>query len=54
MAVMELETIIQALPVVCYALKLDVQQHVASAQQTQERIIKSRTSGQLELSESIA
>lgn len=37
----------------CYALKLDVQLHVASAQQTQERIVAGRTSGRLEVGELI-
>ncbi|MEJ7666678.1 MAG: SRPBCC family protein [Hymenobacter sp.] len=53
MATIELETIIQAPPAVCYALKLDVGQHVASTRQTQERIVAGRTSGQPEVGELI-
>lgn len=53
MARIELETVIQAPPAVCYALKLDVQLHAASAQQTQERIVAGRTSGRLEVGELI-
>jgi ligand-binding SRPBCC domain-containing protein len=53
MARIELETIIQAPPAVCYALKLDVQLHVASTQQTQERIVAGRTNGRLEVGELI-
>ncbi len=53
MARIELETIIQAPPAVCYALKLDVQSHVASTRQTQERIVAGRTSGRLEVGERI-
>jgi ligand-binding SRPBCC domain-containing protein len=49
----ELETIIQAPPARCYALKLDVQQHVAATAHTQERIVAGRTSGRLELGELI-
>jgi ligand-binding SRPBCC domain-containing protein len=52
-AVIRLETLIQAPPDVCYALKLDVQLHVSSTQQTQERIVAGRTSGRLELGELI-
>jgi ligand-binding SRPBCC domain-containing protein len=52
-AVINLETLIQAPPAVCYALKLDVQLHVSSTQQTQERIVAGRTSGRLELGELI-
>jgi ligand-binding SRPBCC domain-containing protein len=53
MARIELETIIHAPPALCYALKLDVQQHVASTAQTQERVVSGRTSGRLELGELI-
>jgi ligand-binding SRPBCC domain-containing protein len=53
MAVIELETIVQAPPTLCYALKLDVQQHVAATAHTQERIVAGRTSGRLELGELI-
>lgn len=53
MATIELKTVIQASPAVCYALKLDVGLHVASTQQTQERIVAGRTSGQLEIGEFI-
>ena len=53
MARIELETIIQASPAVCYALKLDVQLHVSSTQQTQERIVAGRASGRLEVGELI-
>jgi ligand-binding SRPBCC domain-containing protein len=53
MARIELETIIEAPPALCYALKLDVQQHVASTAHTQERIVAGRTSGRLELGELI-
>jgi ligand-binding SRPBCC domain-containing protein len=53
MTVIELETIIRAPPALCYALKLDVAQHVASTSQTQERIVAGRTSGRLELGELI-
>ena len=53
MARIELETVIHAPPAVCYALKLDVQLHVASALQTQERIVAGRTSGRLEVGELI-
>ena len=53
MTTIELETIIQAPPAVCYALKLDVQLHVASTSQTQERIVAGRTSGRLEMGELI-
>jgi ligand-binding SRPBCC domain-containing protein len=52
-AIINLETLIQAPPAVCYALKLDVQLHVSSTQQTQERIVVGRTSGRLELGELI-
>jgi ligand-binding SRPBCC domain-containing protein len=52
-AVINLETFIQAPPDVCYALKLDVQLHISSTQQTQERIVAGRTSGRLELGELI-
>jgi ligand-binding SRPBCC domain-containing protein len=53
MAVIELETIVQAPPTLCYSLKLDVQQHVAATAHTQERIVAGRTSGRLELGELI-
>ena len=53
MAVIHLETLIQAPPDVCYALKLDVQLHVSSTQHTQERIVAGRTSGRLEVGELI-
>jgi ligand-binding SRPBCC domain-containing protein len=52
-AIINLETYIQAPPGVCYALKLDVQLHVSSTQQTQERTVAGRTSGRLELGELI-
>ena len=49
MATIELETISKAPPALGYALKLDVQQHVAATAHTQERIVAGRTSGRLEL-----
>jgi len=53
MARIELETTIMAPPALCYALKLDVQQHVAATAHTQERIVAGRTSGRLEVGELI-
>ena len=53
MASIEMETIIAAPAALCYAPKLDVQQHVASTAHTQERIVAGRTSGRLELGEFI-
>lgn len=53
MTLIELETLIQAPPARCYALKLDVQAHVDSTRQTGERIVAGRTAGCLTLGEII-
>ncbi|MGI4872174.1 MAG: SRPBCC family protein [Janthinobacterium lividum] len=48
-----METFIQVPPALCYALALNVQLHMASTRRTQERVVAGRTSGQLELGETI-
>jgi ligand-binding SRPBCC domain-containing protein len=45
----ELETLIKAPPAACYALALNVQSHLDSTRQTEERVIDGPANGQLQL-----
>ncbi|WP_210516350.1 SRPBCC family protein [Hymenobacter terricola] len=54
MARIELEMLVQAPPAACYALALNVQAHLDSAQQTGERVVARPASGQLALGDVVA
>ncbi|PJJ60543.1 SRPBCC family protein [Hymenobacter chitinivorans] len=53
MAVIEVQTSIQASPLICYTLALSVDLHSISAQKTQETIIGGVRSGILQLGDSV-
>jgi ligand-binding SRPBCC domain-containing protein len=53
MPIIELKTFIQAAPKICFDLSLDIDLHKQSMQETKERAISGRTSGQIKLGESV-
>jgi len=53
MPVIKLKTIIQAPPEVCFDLSLDIDLHLQSMKQTNEKAISGTTSGQLKLGEMV-
>jgi ligand-binding SRPBCC domain-containing protein len=53
MPVIELKTIINAAPIVCFNRSLDIDLHILSMKETNERAVRGRTSGQIKLGESV-
>ena len=53
MARIELVTLIKAPPAACYALAVNVQAHVDSTQQTEERVVSGPASGLLQLGDEV-
>ncbi len=53
MPLIELKTFIKAAPEICFDLSLDIDLHMQSMEQTNEKAIGGRTGGQIKLGESV-
>src|SRR5450755_3755358 len=53
MPIIELKTFINAAPEICFDLSLDIDLHMQSMDQTNEKAIGGRTSGQIKLGETV-